>query len=259
MTDDERHVPDAVPRLHQLQVHGDASLLTKLRTRARVRRRRRFVSGGFALACVAAIGAVSTVLASSGTSNASGQPGVAVASTTPAPTPTDAEPSVEPTPEPSLSDSGSPTPAPSESSPPPITLVTGPYGFDVPQGWDLKPLTNYGGPGSYAVFSESPNAISQVNYMENGGSFGQMYTSDPTPQPNPTGFTGGFMGGVVCQLTSVKATGSNTARFACTAPDGYVSIGAVVVDPIPKGFRALEVTLPRSQSDDAVRILDSFR
>jgi hypothetical protein len=48
-----------------------------------------------------------------------------------------------------------------------LALVSGPYGFLVPEGWQESPLTNSGGPASFASFTSPTSGT--IKYEVSGG------------------------------------------------------------------------------------------
>ena len=75
--------------------------------------------------------------------------------------------------------SAAPTTGPS-ISPRGIRLVTGRYGFLVPQGWTESPLRNYGGPASFGSFTQPSDGAGRIDYEKDGT--GSVYGPDHNPQ-----------------------------------------------------------------------------
>jgi hypothetical protein len=141
-------------------------------------------------------------------------------------------------------------------------LAPGPYGFLVPTGWRTDmPLTNFGGPASWAKFTD-PASTGAVLYKVSGGELAAAYL--PNQDPNPAGVLGAPSPGPVAYLAPCTVTGqavaaANVVTYTCaaTAPD-TITRGVIVVGPFPQGYKVLQVTLPASQSTTVQAILDSL-
>lgn len=140
-----------------------------------------------------------------------------------------------------------------------LGLVPGPYGFPVPAGWHEQPLTNSGGPASFAAFTAnaSPATASRAQpdsilYEVNGGSSATVYNSDGTPN------LAGAARQARCALTSWNRVSANSLTFACAPTAGETPMGIIVIDPKPGGTRQLLVTSQPADQAAANAILDSF-
>ncbi|MBO0893221.1 MAG: hypothetical protein J2O39_02500 [Acidimicrobiales bacterium] len=139
-----------------------------------------------------------------------------------------------------------------------LSLVAGPYGFLVPEGWQERPLTELGRTASYATFS-SPSSGSTIEYEVSGGEPGTVYNADHAPD-----LTGGPTGGALslagCPVMSSTVVAVNEVAFRCSSSaPGMETNGAIIVEPFPQGWKGLRVTLPVADRATATAILDSFR
>jgi hypothetical protein len=133
------------------------------------------------------------------------------------------------------------------------TLVPSPYGFLAPRGWRLTKLTGYGGPASYARFTD-PNGIGSIDYVVSGGEFGSIYTPDGKPDIH------GALTLLGCTIEASSSTSATRATATCRPDhDGVAMAGAIVVKPKPEGWKAILVSVPRSQQAMATAIIRSFR
>jgi len=240
--------------------------LEKLRQR---RRRVLRIAGPplFVAAAVAGIAAVSVAVAVHHDS----QPRLPAA-TRPDPYPTVSSTSVIPTATTPIAtttsqkaSTGSSSRSESHSTPPTdatgLPLVLSAYGFRVPRDWHEHPLTNYGGSGSWASFTEGSAAAPlhaamplSVQFTESAAQ-GTLYTKDGrailSEAANAT----------LCAPTSWQAISPSAISFSCAPVSGMVPRGVLIVGTPPGptgGTRQLIVTLPASQQATVTRILDSF-
>ncbi len=135
-----------------------------------------------------------------------------------------------------------------------LTLVAGPYGFLVPRGWNRVPLTNYGGPASYALFSNPDDANQTITYESNGGSFGLIYGRDGAI--NTAGMRTILAGE---NIASARLLAANELAYSCRRRSPALETrGVIRVRPAYQGWLRVEVTLPRKDDPVVGRVLASL-
>lgn len=141
-----------------------------------------------------------------------------------------------------------------------ISLVAGPYGFLIPEGWQESPLTNGGGPASFASFSSPPSGAT-IKYVISAGESGEVYTQAGTPNPEGVIDAGG------CSVISSSMISSNELAVSCSSTvTGMATNGVIIVAPVPPylnpnysyTWKGLWVTLPVADQATATTILNSF-
>lgn len=246
MTSDFRPPPLRLPKLA-----AEPETLTLIVRRAKRRRRREaYMASASALVVV-----TGTILAAQGLAASGSRGGVelqtpaAAASSSTSPQ-ASSPPSSSPSP-------ASPSPSPSESASnsSQLSLVSGPYGFLVPDGWAAAPLSGHGGSSRATTFTDPTDAAYFLSYQQVGGSLSEFYTSGSSPQPRPTGYSGGQG---CLTVTSISAVGQSAAQFTCQqSSPGVETRGVVVVAPYPQGAQIVIVTLPTSDDSSASQIIGS--
>jgi len=141
-------------------------------------------------------------------------------------------------------------------------LTTGPYGFLIPAGArTVLPLTSYGGPASWAKITDAGSGA-VLAYKVSGGELGQAYLPDHAP--DPAGLLGAPTSGPVaylapCTVVAHAAVTANALTYTCApATPGMITQGKIVVEPYPRGYKILQVTLPASQVTQLQAILNSL-
>ena len=141
----------------------------------------------------------------------------------------------------------------------PVSLESSGHGFLIPKGWtNTLPLTNYGGPASFAEY-RAPSSSSVISYETNGGSFASAYKGGHAP--NPLGLLPSHDDPhFACSLTAHRLISVNRASYECKDPvAGYITEGVILVLPYPKGFELLQVTVQRQERALAGFILASLK
>ncbi len=187
---------------------------------------------------------------------ASATPTLPPASVTPtaAVSPTVSLPVRSPSPTPSRSAATAPTPSASPTSPlfHGVTLIDGPYGFQVPQGWTATPLVSTS-PTSQAAHWTDPASPARIDYL--------IVTSTAVYSIDHTVNLGAIEAALPCQHlppTSFTYVPGKGPRYTC-APQGGLNVGGMVlVKPYPQGFRLLQVSMPAAQDAVAAQILAGF-
>jgi hypothetical protein len=252
------HLPERVPQRHVGLVDPDPAVLDGIGRKAHRRRRRMIASVAAGL-----VGATALLALVIGVSQATPRR-VTVAgavSNTAAPTSTGGESST------SLGSSTTSTSAPTSSSTAPdasttsttavvsgVTLTRGTLGFSVPEGWTFAPLTNYGGPGSFASWTNPSSPDQVVSYSESGTGSGLIYNSEQTPNLTNA------LGAARCSVTSSQPLSNSEELFTCdNPPTGTETRGLIVVRPYATGWFAVSVTAPTALDQVVTRILNSAR
>src|ERR1700730_12723029 len=182
------------------------------------------------------------------------------------PAPTTSTPSVAPatpTPAPphSAATPGPATPSPAgNASPSPtttahgITLVDGPYGFQVPQGWAFTPLTTVANTNnSQAAHWTDPASGARLDYLV--VSTQAIYSVDHTVN------LASIEAALPCQQlppTSYVYLPGEGPRYTCPPMGGLNVNGLVLVKPYPQGFRLLQAQMPPAQDPLVAQMLAGF-
>ena len=186
------------------------------------------------------------------------------AASSPAPTTsTSAVATATPTPAPprSAATPGPATPSPTRSaSPSPkttahgVTLVDGPYGFQVPQGWAFTPLTTVANTNnSQAAHWTDPASGARLDYLV--VSTQAIYSVDHTVN------LASIEAALPCQQlppTSYVYLSGKGPRYTCPPMGGLNVNGLVLVKPYPQGFRLLQAEMPPAQDPLVAQILVGF-
>jgi hypothetical protein len=217
------------------------------------------------VACVLLVAGAAALLASHRhTPHAPGKiPPASPASTTPTPSSSSTVPAAAPTPTPprSAAPSGPATPSPTRSaSPSPkttaqgITLVDGPYGFQVPQGWAFTPLTTVANTNnSQAAHWTDPAGGARLDYLV--VSTAAIYSVDHTVN------LASIEAALPCQQlppTSYVYLSGKGPRYTCAPMGGLNVNGLVLIKPYPQGFRLLQAEMPAAQDALVAQILVGF-
>ncbi|MEA2500952.1 MAG: hypothetical protein QOD01_1063 [Actinomycetota bacterium] len=169
-------------------------------------------------------------------------------------TPTPAPPHSAATPGPA-----SPSPARSAGPSPKttahgITLVDGPYGFQVPQGWAFTPLTTVANTNnSQAAHWTDPASGARLDYLV--VSTQAIYSVDHTVN------LASIEAALPCQQlppTSYVYLSGKGPRYTCPPMGGLNVNGLVLVKPYPQGFRLLQAEMPLAQDPLVAQILAGF-
>lgn len=166
-----------------------------------------------------------------------------------------------PTPRPSAATSGAATPPPGRSpSLPPnstahgITLVDGPYGFQVPQGWSFTPLTTVANTNnSQAAHWTDPASGARIDYLV--VSTVAIYSVDHTVN------LASIEAALPCQQlppTSYVYLSGKGPRYTCAPMGGLNVNGLVLIKPYPQGFRLLQAEMAPAQDALVAQILVGF-
>ncbi|MCW3042455.1 MAG: hypothetical protein JWL57_613 [Actinobacteria bacterium] len=186
------------------------------------------------------------------------------AASSPAPTTsTSSAAPATPTPAPphSAATPGPATPSPARNaSPSPkttargITLVDGPYGFQVPQGWAFTPLTTVANTNnSQAAHWTDPASGARLDYLV--VSTQAIYSVDHTVN------LASIEAALPCQQlppTSYVYLSGKGPRYTCPPMGGLNVNGLVLVKPYPQGFRLLQAEMPPAQDPLVAQILAGF-
>ncbi|MEA2587504.1 MAG: hypothetical protein QOH66_431 [Actinomycetota bacterium] len=186
------------------------------------------------------------------------------AASSPAPTTsTSSAAPATPTPAPphSAATPGPATPSPARNaSPSPkttahgITLVDGPYGFQVPQGWAFTPLTTVANTNnSRAAHWTDPASGARLDYLV--VSTQAIYSVDHTVN------LASIEAALPCQQlppTSYVYLSGKGPRYTCPPMGGLNVNGLVLVKPYPQGFRLLQAEMPLAQDPLVAQILAGF-
>jgi hypothetical protein len=195
-----------------------------------------------------------TPLVSGKTPPASPAPTTPTASTAPAAGPA-------PTPPHSAAPTGPATPSPTRSAGPSpqttahgVTLVDGPYGFQVPQGWTFTPLTTVANTNnSQAAHWSDPASAARLDYLV--VSTQAIYSVDHTVN------LASIEAALPCRQlppTSYVYLSGKGPRYTC-APTGGLNVnGLVLIKPYPQGFRLLQAEMPAAQDGLVAQILAGF-
>jgi hypothetical protein len=198
------------------------------------------------------------------TPHGSGKPVAASpAPTTPLPSSPSTVPAAAPTPTPppSAATPGAATPLPARgASPSPkttaqgITLVDGPYGFQVPQGWAFTPLTTVANTNnSQAAHWADPASGARMDYLVVSTS--AIYSVDHTVN------LASIEAALPCKQlppTSYVYLSGKGPRYTCAPMDGLNVNGLVLIKPYPQGFRLLQAEMPPAQDALVAQILVGF-
>jgi hypothetical protein len=166
-----------------------------------------------------------------------------------------------PTPPHSAATPGAATPSPTRSaSPSPkttahgVTLVDGPYGFQVPQGWAFTPLTTVANTNnSQAAHWTDPASGARLDYLV--VSTQAIYSVDHTVN------LASIEAALPCQQlppTSYVYLSGKGPRYTCPPMGGLNVNGLVLVKPYPQGFRLLQAEMPPAQDPLVAQILAGF-
>jgi hypothetical protein len=166
-----------------------------------------------------------------------------------------------PTPARSTATSGPATPSPGRSasaSPQTtahgITLVDGPYGFQVPQGWTFTPLQTVANTNnSQAAHWSDPASGARIDYLV--VSTVAIYSVDHTVN------LASIEAALPCQQlppTSYVYLSGKGPRYTCPPTGGLNVNGLVLIKPYPQGFRLLQAQMPPAQDALVAQILVGF-
>jgi hypothetical protein len=213
------------------------------------------------VACVLVVAGAAALLATHRhTPHVSGKtPPASPASATPAPPSASTVPAA--TPPHSAATTGPATPSPTHSaSPSPkttahgITLVDGPYGFQVPQGWAFTPLTTVANTNnSQAAHWTDPASGARIDYLV--VSTQAIYSVDHTVN------LASIEAALPCQQlppTSYVYLSGKGPRYTCAPMSGLNVNGLVLIKPYPQGFRLLQAEMPAAQDPLVAQILVGF-
>jgi len=169
-------------------------------------------------------------------------------------TPTPAPPRSAATPGPaSASPTRSASPSPKTTAHG-VTLVDGPYGFQVPQGWDFTPLTTVANTNnSQAAHWTDPASGARIDYLV--VSTQAIYSVDHTVN------LASIEAALPCQQlppTSYVYLSGKGPRYTCPPMGGLNVNGLVLVKPYPQGFRLLQAEMPPAQDPLVAQILAGF-
>jgi hypothetical protein len=169
-------------------------------------------------------------------------------------TPTPAPPRSAATPGPaSASPTRSASPSPKTTAHG-ITLVDGPYGFQVPQGWAFTPLTTVANTNnSQAAHWTDPASGARIDYLV--VSTQAIYSVDHTVN------LASIEAALPCQQlppTSYVYLSGKGPRYTCPPMGGLNVNGLVLVKPYPQGFRLLQSEMPPAQDPLVAQILVGF-
>jgi len=160
---------------------------------------------------------------------------------TPSPTPPRTGPTV-----------AAPTPAPASTAVGGISLVDGPYGFKVPQGFRFSPLAPTTGTAQAAHWTD-PSSGARIDYLVDNTS--AIYSPDHTVN------LGAIEVNLPCQIlppTSFTYVSGKGPRYTCRQTGGLDINGMVLLLPYPQGFRLLQIQLPPSEDSVAAFIITGF-
>ena len=169
-------------------------------------------------------------------------------------TPTPAPPRSAATPGPaSASPTRSASPSPKTTAHG-VTLVDGPYGFQVPQGWAFTPLTTVANTNnSQAAHWTDPASGARLDYLV--VSTQAIYSVDHTVN------LASIEAALPCQQlppTSYVYLSGKGPRYTCPPMGGLNVNGLVLVKPYPQGFRLLQAEMPPAQDPLVAQILVGF-
>jgi hypothetical protein len=174
---------------------------------------------------------------------------VAPATPTPAPPPSTATPGAA-TPSPPRSASTSPKTTTAHG----VTLVDGPYGFQVPQGWAFTPLATVANTNnSQAAHWTDPASGARVDYLI--VSTAAIYSVDHTVN------LASIEAALPCQQlppTSYVYLSGKGPRYTCPPMGGLNVNGLVLVKPYPQGFRLLQAEMPPAEDALVAQMLVGF-
>ena len=160
---------------------------------------------------------------------------------------------------PSAATSGPATPSPTRAaSPSPntttrgITLVDGPYGFQVPRGWTFAPLASASSDSQAAHWTD-PASGARLDYLV--VSTAAIYSVDHTVN------LASIEAALPCKQlppTSYTYLPGKGPRYSCAPMSGLNVNGLVLVKPYPQGFRLLQLQMPAAQDPVVAQILAGF-
>jgi hypothetical protein len=113
--------------------------------------------------------------------------------------------------------------------------------FAAPPGWVATPLTNLGGPASFAYWRQ-PGGKGVLTYEENGGSAGVLYAKSDHPGAAEARQL------IDCRTTSFRDLRGGMFEYTCVPVGGVYRQGFLLVLDAPEGFRRVEI----ATSDRAV-------
>jgi hypothetical protein len=165
------------------------------------------------------------------------------------------------TPSRSAAPSGPATPSPTRSAIPSpqttahgVTLVDGPYGFQVPQAWAFTPLTTVANTNnSQAAHWTDPASRARIDYLV--VSTQAIYSVDHTVN------LASIEAALPCQQlppTSYVYLSGKGPRYTCAPMGGLNVNGLVLIKPYPQGFRLLQAEMPAAQDSLVAQILAGF-
>jgi hypothetical protein len=135
-----------------------------------------------------------------------------------------------------------------------VTLVDGPYGFQVPQGWAFTPLTTVANTNnSQAAHWTDPASGARIDYLV--VSTQAIYSVDHTVN------LASIEAALPCQQlppTSYVYLSGKGPRYTCPPMGGLNVNGLVLVKPYPQGFRLLQAEMPPAQDPLVAQILAGF-
>ena len=160
---------------------------------------------------------------------------------------------------PSAATSGPATPSPTRAaSPSPntktrgITLVDGPYGFQVPRGWTFAPLASASSDSQAAHWTD-PASGARIDYLV--VSTAAIYSVDHTVN------LASIEAALPCKQlppTSYTYLPGKGPRYSCAPMSGLNVNGLVLIKPYPQGFRLLQLQMPPAQDAVVAQILAGF-
>ena len=182
------------------------------------------------------------------------------------PAPSTPPPSAPPSPtaapttaSPSATTSGPATPSPTRAGGPSpktttqgITLVDGPYGFQVPRGWAFAPLASASSDSQAAHWTD-PASGARIDYLV--VSTAAIYSVDHTVN------LASIEAALPCKQlppTSYVYLPGKGPRYSCAPVNGMNVNGLVLVKPYPQGFRLLQLQMPPAQDPVVAQILAGF-
>jgi hypothetical protein len=135
-----------------------------------------------------------------------------------------------------------------------ITLVDGPYGFQVPQGWSFTPLTTVANTNnSQAAHWTDPASGARIDYLV--VSTVAIYSVDHTVN------LASIEAALPCQQlppTSYVYLSGKGPRYTCAPMAGLNVNGLVLIKPYPQGFRLLQAEMAPAQDALVAQILVGF-
>ena len=134
----------------------------------------------------------------------------------------------------------------------PGTLVNGPYGFPVPQGWTFRPLSATG-PTSQAANWVDPAGGGRIDYL--------VDTTTAIYTPDHLANLPAIEGALPCRHLppiTFAPVPNRGPHYTCAPQDGFNVTGQVLILPYPQGLRLVQVQMPPSKDTVAAQILTAF-